>query len=298
MVGKGMTLHIGIASWQNPAALKKSIEGIEKHTQGEYKLLIVDNNSPDPEVEKVIRAAAAGNSRITFELKDTNSGYVGAVNRILEWAEWEQALHVAYVDNDAFIQTPGWDIVLAEPLNRHHELAMSFPLCYASYPIPRPGYTEVLWGLGCCWMLSVQRYREVGGFDATLGHQEEADYAMRLRLAGWKLAGVPLNVNHQANATRSPEAQERINNGVINFVNKWCAYFGGKNVNYFSTNVIRFEDWNVNQLYLEEWYQYQQSQGKIPRLNQNVRQISVEGRGTMDIVETIRYPHLYRDRVI
>lgn len=297
MVGEEVTLYIGIASWQNPDALAQSIRHIQANTTGDFKLLVFDNASPDPRVREVILAATAEDKRIYPDFNGENLGYVGAVNRILQWADWENAHHVAYVDNDAFVRTPGWNERLAEPLNRHHEIAMSFPLRYGSYPIARAGYTEILWGLGCCWILSVARSREIGLWDAALGHQEEADYAIRLRLAGWKLAGVDVDVHHQAKATNDPAAQERINAGVINFVNKWAAYFGGKGVNYHSPNVIRFEDWNINQLYLEEWYQTKQAQGQLPRLNQSVRQATVEGR-SLDVVETFRYPHLYRDRLI
>lgn len=290
-----MTLHIGIASWQNPSALQRSISAIQAHTTGDWKLLIVDNASPDPQVRGILEAMEK-DPRIFVEYRTENTGYVGAVNRILEWASEADAHHVAYVDNDAFISTPAWNDVLAEPLDRHHDLAMSFPRRFATYVMAGAGYDECLWGLGCCWMLSIARYREIGPWDDQLGHQEEADYALRLHLAGWKLGVADIVVDHQATATRSPEAQERINAGVIRFVNKWCRYFCGPHVNYHSPNVLRWEDWPPVALYLERYFQQAQARGVFPLLNRAPEQITFEGR-PYDLIAKPRYPHLYRDRL-
>lgn len=290
-----MTLHIGIASWQNPGALRQSIECIRSRTTGDWKLLIVDNASPDPQVRSILEKAAE-DSRISFEVNPENLGYVGAVNRILQWADWENAHHVAYVDNDAFVRTEGWNEALAGVLDRHHEVAMAFPRQYSSYVMPGAGYDECLWGLGCCWLLSVARYREVGGFDTTLGHQEEADYALRMHLAGWKLAAVTIDVDHQANATHNPEAKARIDAGIIRWVDKWCRYFAGPNVNYYSPNVLRWEDWPPVALYLERYFQKAQQEGRFPVLNKNPEQLVFEGT-TYDLIVKPRYPHLYRDRL-
>lgn len=295
-MAEAVTLHIGIASWQNPGALAQSIECIRRNTSGDWKLLIVDNGSPDGRVVEVINQAMSDDGRIIADFRSSNVGYVGAVNQILMWAEEERAHHVAYVDNDAFVRTASWNDALAGVLNRHHEVAMAFPKKFSSYVMPGAGYDECLWGLGCCWLLSVARYREIGGFDDTLGHQEEADYALRMHLAGWKLAAVDIDVDHQANATRNPEAQERINAGVIRWVDKWCRYFAGPHVNYYSSNVIRWEDWPPVALYLERYWQALQAQGKMPLLNRDPEQVVIEGQ-TYDLIAKPRYPHLYRDRL-
>ena len=89
---------------------------------------------------------------------------------------------VAYVDNDAYIQTHGWDLAMLNVLDRHHEVCMVFPGGF--YPLKRPHYTEILWGGGHCWMLARARYEEIGGFDVEIGHQNEVDYQTRLRLKG------------------------------------------------------------------------------------------------------------------
>lgn len=168
---------------------------------------------------------------------------------------------------------------------------MTCPLKFAAYPIERTGYTEVLWGLGCFWAARVVQVREVGDWDITIGHQEEVDFQMRLRLGGWRIVGVDVNVSHEAKASSSPESQQRITEGVIRWMNKWLIYFCGPNVNYFSSNVVRFENWPLNAVYIEEWFQ---RQGLVP---EECEQRTFGGR-VYDMVKVPRTPNLYRGRSI
>lgn len=284
-----MRLDIGIASYQAQDKLPKTIRCIEQNTQSDWRLLIVDNASPDPEVRKIISDAAERNPRIIPRFREDNVGYVGAVNEILEWAETP---YVAYCDNDAHVQTPGWDLAMAHVLDTNHEVAMVFP-GEQSYPIQRPRYTEILWGVGCFWMLK-WAWRDVGLWDTELGHQEEVDYQIRLRLAGWRIAAVKeVAVRHYAKSSLDPASQERINQGVIRWVNKWVQYFCGAHVNYHSPNVLRFEDWPPVALYLEEYYQLK----GLGDLNAAPEQIVIDGQ-KKDLIRVPRWEHLYRGRVI
>ena len=282
-------LDIGILSWNAPAALKKAITAIEKNTVSDYRLFVIDNNSTDPEVKKVILAKAEANSRIEPVLLQFNRKYSGGVNWLLENAETQR---VAYVDNDAYIQTEAWDAQMLNVLDRHHEVCMMFP-GGGHYPLKRQHYTEILWGGGHCWMLARARYEEIGGFDEEIGHQNEVDFQTRLRLAGWKIACVPhVRVIHEQHQTRDPARKQIVNDGIIEWVNKWAAYFGGKHINYHSPNVIRFDDWNVIALYLEEYYQQH-----LPGLNSNPETVVIEGK-EYDLIKVPRFKNLYRNRII
>lgn len=286
-----MRIDIGTASYNNPDKLNKMLVHMRDNSTSDWRLLIVDNASTDAEVKNVIERHAKQDNRIVPRFLDYNTGYVGAVNQILEWAETN---NVGYLDNDAYVVTHGWDMKLASYLEANHEVAMAFPNGGA-YPIPRSRYTEILWGVGFCWILNRQRYKEIGGFDTTIGHQEEVDFQTRIRLAGWRIIADPsVHVMHDATSTRSPEAQERINQGVINWVNKWNRYFVGPSVTYHSPNVTRFEDWNA--LYLEEWYQLQP---ELKGLNDNPETIYIQALGReVDLIKVPRYKHLYRKRII
>lgn len=291
MVEKVIT--IGIASWNNPEALRSTLKNIQKNTANDFECWIYDNAS-DAETIDVIKEFSA-DSRFISILNKTNAGYVGAVNYLLENAETE---YIAYVDNDCDVLTHGWDSLFIEILEQHDDLAMMFasgPGAGVAYKISRGSWDEILWGVGCFWMIKKEAKDEVGLFDTNLGHQEEVDYQTRLRLAGWKIGHRDdIEIHHHATASTNPEAQERIDAGIVNWVNKWVKYFGGQHMNYYSPNVIRFEDWNVNTVYLEEWYKLQ-----LPGLNDNPETTVMEGR-EYDLCKVPRtgHLHLYVGRII
>jgi GT2 family glycosyltransferase len=287
-----MRIDLGTASYQNPDKLDRALSALRHLSTSEWRCLVVDNNSPDPLVKEVISKHADQDSRIIPRFLDENLGYAGAVNQILEWAETN---NVGYIDNDAYVQTHGWDEKLALYLEANHELAMVFPNG-GSYMIQRPRYAEILWGVGFCWMLNRQRYKEIGGFDTEIGHQEEVDFQTRLRLGGWRMAAAPeVHVRHDASSTRNPAAQERINQGVINWVNKWNKYFSGQ-THYHSPNVIRYEDWPPVALYMEEWYHLQP---ELQGLNEEPETVYIAGLGReVDLIKVPRWQHLYRGRII
>lgn len=292
-----MRIDIGIASYQNPGKLDATLKALRKNTKSDWRCFVVDNASPDPEVRAVIERHWTEEPRIKPVFLDENGGYASAVNYLLNNAETD---YIAYLDNDAIPLTDAWDLKFAERLDHSPEVAMIFPVGHGAggaYPIQRPGWTEILWGIGCNWMLRRTAMEQVGVFDDTLGHQEEVDYAIRLRMAGWKMClATHVEVNHAATASRSPEAEARIGAGIKNWVNKWCKYFTGELVNYDSPNVLRFEDWPPTALYLEEFYMQ-----TMPGLNTNPEHILIEGR-EYDLLRVPRAAYgggtFYRGRII
>jgi GT2 family glycosyltransferase len=256
-------LTIGIASYKNPDKLRATIASIQRQTVGDYRILIVHNPADgDESTREVICGAAARDDRIEPIWMEQNDGYAGAVNRILSEASGD---YVAYCDNDIEIKTHGWNAQFAGLLDRHHEIGMVFPNG-GPFPIDRGAYTEILWGGGHCWMLNRLAIKDIryhpsdqgcdGFFDGRIGHQEEADFAIRLRLAGWRLAAIPsVNVLHHCSATNSPESQMRINEGVRNWVTKWNRYFNGNRFDYHSAQVTRIDDWPCCALHIEEYWQ-------------------------------------------
>jgi GT2 family glycosyltransferase len=288
----GRRLDIGIASFKSADKLRKTINLIRRHSVTDWRLIIVHNQDGSPENEAAFNVALdahAEDGRITF-LAQTNIGYAGAVNRLLSTAETE---YIAYVDNDAYVSTPAWDETLCSYLDRFHEIGMIFPGS-GVYPIPRSqGYSEVMWAPGFCWILNRMCMRETGEFDAEIGHQEEADYCMRVRMAGYRCAAVPeVYVEHDATSTTDPGSIERINAGVVKWVNKWNRYFNGKNFNYHSPNVTRWEDWPPNALYFEEYWK-----GRLPGLNDHPEKVTLDGRA-YDLIRVPRLAGFYTGRII
>lgn len=284
-------LDIGVASYGNPARLAATLASIAEQSRTDYRLFVFHNpgGAGDAEAREVIERAARTNPRLLPVWMDENVGYAGAVNRLLANATSE---YIAYCDNDIEIQTPGWDEALCSYLDRFHEIGMVFPNGGA-YQISRPGYDEVMWGVGFCWCLSSMALKDVGPMDASLGHQDEADYCLRVRMAGYRCAAaVGVRVSHHATATNDPKSMERINAGVVRWVNKWCAYFGGKTLNYHSPNVLRWEDWPPNALYLEEYWRM-----RLPDLNAAPEAVTLDGR-EYDLIRVPRYKGFYTGRII
>lgn len=283
-------LDIGIASYRNPQRLAATLRSIEQQSITDWRCCVVHNPSDgDAATREIIAAAVARNSRFHLIDMQENAGYAGAVNVLLQWAETE---YIAYCDNDIEIKTRGWDELLCSYLDRFHEIGMVFP-GVGPYAINCGPYHKVMWGVGFCWILNRLAMSDTGLFDAEIGHQNECDYALRLRMAGWLCAcAKEVSVVHYATATSDPAAIERINRGVVQFVNKWCKYFGGKSLNYHSPNVLRWEDWPPNALYLEEYWK-----ARLPGINENPQVVTVDGR-EMDLIAVPRYKGFYRGRVI
>ena len=282
-------LDIGCCAYKDAAKLARAVAAIKQHSVTDWRLLIVDNSPDDSPTRPLIAALAAEDSRIIPHIMPENVGYAGAVNEILAWAE---SPYIGYLDQDAYVQTHGWDEALCGYLDRWHEIGIVFP-GWGPKSIQRPGYREVQWGVGFCWILSRMMMETVGVFDDKIGHQNECDYCMRVRMGGWRCACAPeINVLHDASATNNPASQARIDNGVREFVSKWNKYFNGANYNYHSPMVTRWDDWPPNALYNEEYYLQ-----KLPGLNDNPEVVTVDG-AQMDLIKVLRPHDFYKGRSI
>ena len=258
----------------------------------DWRCFVIHNPSDGPEdvcARAIIDGFAYNDKRVAPILLSENVGYAGAVNRLFKEAETE---YIAYLDNDVRILTEGWDEKLCSYLDRFHEIGMIFPNGGA-YPIDRGPYLEIMWGVGFAWVINRMAMSDTGKFDESLGHQDECDYALRLRMAGWKCAAAPdVSIGHLATATNDPAAIERINRGVVRFVDKWNAYFNGGNFHYHSPNVTRWDDWPPNALYLEEMWR-----AKLPGLNDAPEVVAIDGR-EYDLIKVPRFSGFYRGRII
>lgn len=282
-------LDIGIASYGASVKLARTLTSLRDTAHGDWRCFLIDNPGPDPATRDTIAEFAREDSRFVPVLLDANIGYAGAVCQLFKVAESE---HIAYSDNDVIFCTPGWDGILRSYLDRFEELGLVFPNTGAA-PIERGGYTEVMWAVGFCWVLRRACMAETGPFDTTLGHQEEADYCLRVRMGGWKCAAVrEVEVQHDATATNDPASNERITRGVINFVNKWSRYFGGKNLSYHSPKPLRWEDWPPNALHMEEYWLT-----KYPDLNATPEVVR-DGNFDYDLIRVPRRAEYYRGRII
>lgn len=282
-------LDIGICAYGSPDLLRRAIESVRQHSVTDWRLIIVSNEHPVQGHAAVEQLSGTGLLDRASLATMPNAGYAGAVKYIQTVAQTE---YIAYLDHDTEINTPGWDETLCSFLDRRHEVGMVFPNGGA-YPIDRGDYHEVMWAPGFVWVLNRLCMSEVGYFDDSIGHQNECDYALRVRMAGWRCATLPqVQVAHAAQATNDPSGSERIAKGVKEFVDKWCEYFCGRNVNYNSPNVLRWEDWPPNALYLEEYWKLRRHD-----LNAIPETTEIDGR-EYDLIRVPRLKDFYRNRII
>ena len=160
---------LGVASYWNVVKLERALRSIQSRGKTDWRCFIVHNPgaSDDQQVRQVIDRICAQDARFIAIWNEKNLGYAGAVNKIFEAAETE---YIGYCDNDVEIMTDGWDEQFCSMLDRFHEIGMIFPN-FGAYSIIRPAYTEIMWGVGFCWVISRLAMRDTGIFDQSLGHQ-------------------------------------------------------------------------------------------------------------------------------
>jgi GT2 family glycosyltransferase len=305
-------LDIGVSSYRNPEKLKKTLESIEANSHTDWRCFVIHNPSDDHEGNQaagIIRAASFSNQRIAPKFLPANVRYAGAVNKLFDLAETS---YVAYLDNDIEILTPGWDERLCTILDRHPEVAQVFP-GDGHYGFHNGKYRECLWSAGYAWVAQVEAVKKSwfegpwvwralymgddrgkwGALDHTLGHHEEVDLMIRLRLAGYQLACDPgVSILHHQTATNDPAAAKRIHAGVVRWMEKWNRYFCGDALKYpnpdpdsgegYDPRSLQYTDWPPVQLYLERW-----TLAQLPDWNARPR-IVVTSAGEMEAIEVLK----------
>lgn len=303
-------IDIGVASYGNAAKLRATLASLTQRAACDYRIFVIHNpgGSDDMAARAVIQEFATTMAHIVPVWMPENVGYVGAVNWLLRNAETE---YIAYTDNDVETLTEGWDSKLCAVLEANPEVGWVFPGS-GHYGFDNGRYHECLWNAGYCWVLRRDAAKRIGerrpaadgssGFDPTLGHHEEVDYMIRMRLDGWRIACVPeVNVLHHETATRGDEAVHkpggRIHDGVVRWMNKWNRYFCGDDLAYSMTaydpRALRYTDWPPCALYLERMVQYH-----FPNVNAAPRKVAVPGVGVMDAIEVLKPEGPYVGRAI
>jgi GT2 family glycosyltransferase len=296
-------LDIGIASYRNPEKLRATLASIEAMSTTDWRCFIVHNESADfdgSEALRIAHAACDRNERFRWN-SQVNTGYAGAVNRIFELAETP---YVAYLDNDVEIRTRGWDEQFCALLDAHPEVAQVFPGS-GHYGFYNGQYDECLWSAGYAWALRNNVAHQLAGpMDTGLGHHEEVDLMIRLRLAGYRIACMPVvDILHHESSTKSPESAKRIHAGVVRWMNKWNRYFVGDVLKYpnpdpdsgegYDPRALRYTDWPPCTMYLERM-----TLAKFPGWNAAPRSVMVPGIGEMDAVEILKPKGCYVGRAI
>ena len=204
------------------------------HTNMKYRLILIDDKSPDERVLPFLRRYAEGRPEVCLIENEKNLGFVKSVNKALQMAEG----HVALVNSD--VELPdGWLERLMKPIFEDDRIASTTPYTncgvITSFPnigennelfegLPMevidnefrsvtPKYTEMPTGVGFCMGMSCKAIREIGYLDDDsfgMGYGEENDWCQRAIKAGYKNVQVEnLYVYHKHGGSFQSEDKKR-----------------------------------------------------------------------------------------
>ena len=92
--------------------LQEALERVERHTDLPWRLILIEDASPDPQVRPWLRDWAADRDDVTLLENERNLGFIGSVNRGLTLA-MEYGDPVVLLNSDAFVPQ-GWASRLIE----------------------------------------------------------------------------------------------------------------------------------------------------------------------------------------
>lgn len=177
-----------------------------------YRLIVINDCSPEPEVTAWLRARAAQDDRITLLENEENLGFVGTVNRGMALSDSNDVL---LLNSDTEVANDWLDRIRAAaygdqriasvtPLSTNATIC-SYPRFCEDNPLP-PGYdtarldalcarthpgavVDVPTGVGFCMYIRRDSLAQVGLFDTEnfgKGYGEENDFCQRAAQAGWR----------------------------------------------------------------------------------------------------------------
>lgn len=222
-----MDLSICLVLLSTLEYLEPLLASIEQYTRGlRYEVIVADNGSTDGTVEWIQQH----HPEITLTQNHTNLGFTRGNNQAMALAKGEFLLllnpdtlliedcfgpqidylrknpdvgisipKVLNADGSFQQQSRRGDARPAEVFGYFLKLGKLFPKSrklngYLQSWLPEDEIAEVKAVSGSCMFIRSQVYQQIGGLDENFfAYQEDSDYCMRARQAGWKVMYVPLS---------------------------------------------------------------------------------------------------------
>lgn len=245
------TAHVGPAATQvdiivpvykGLADTQACIESVlASNCQTPFRLIVINDASPEPELTDWLRRKAPQDSRIILLENEENLGFVGTVNRGMAL---DSQADVLLLNSDTEVANDWLDRLRAAAYSAPHAGTVtpfsnnaticSYPRFCASNPLPpghdtasldalfartHPGATlDVPTGIGFCMYVRRDCLAQVGLFDVAhfgKGYGEENDFCQRALQAGWRnLHALDTFVLHTGGVSfgesKTPREQEAI----------------------------------------------------------------------------------------
>lgn len=188
--------------------LVRLINSIERHTAGDFRLLIGDDCSVDERIWPYLRELV---DSVDFEVhcirNSRNLGFIKTINKLAGYAR----SHFIILNSDTIV-TAGWLDKMVQPILDNPHIASvtpftnagticSFPTFMTDSPLPEvdldqyaEAFTlfsyllEIPTAVGFCMAINYSVYSAIGFFDEIygLGYGEENDWCQRARMYGYK----------------------------------------------------------------------------------------------------------------
>jgi len=234
------SVSIGIAAYGNAEATRRCLEALFKSTNGDFELILINDNSPDEGLTSNVFnwASSIHKNTLIYEATDRNIEYSGSVNLLLSHAKGDK---IMFVSNDIFV-TPyyfraalqastaasDWGIIRGssnfvdnglashnikpgKPIENLEDIfteSLNLYSLFADLYVPDPFLT------GDAFIVNRQLLNKIGSFDPLFyGYFADHDYGLRAQIAGMPILLVPgAYAFHQAGSNISylnEEAQAR-----------------------------------------------------------------------------------------
>lgn len=96
----GEDVTVAMSAYGNHAATVSALQSLFLSAEGNFELLLIDNDSPDAEVKALLREAKAEHANTSLFVFPENREYTGALNAILSHAKGRWVL---FLSNDIFV---------------------------------------------------------------------------------------------------------------------------------------------------------------------------------------------------
>ncbi|PAT34435.1 methyltransferase domain-containing protein [Vandammella animalimorsus] len=209
----GETVDIVVPVYRGLADTQLCVESVlASPVRAPYRLIVINDCSPEPEVTEWLRQKAAAEPRITLLENEQNLGFVGTVNRGMQAS---QSHDVLLLNSDTEVANDWLDrlrrtayaaanVGTVTPFSSNATIC-SYPVFCAANPLP-PGQTtasldqlfaqanagahvDVPTGVGFCMYIRRDCLQDVGLFDEEhfgKGYGEENDFCQRAIAKGWR----------------------------------------------------------------------------------------------------------------
>lgn len=236
---------ICLVTRDKPTILMETVRSLQTYLAQPYEVIVVDNDSTAPDTLNILDQLEGGGWQVVRNRQ--NMGLSRATNQGLALGRYDCLIHL---DDDAVVRTPGWNRLMRDYL-AHPKVGLVVPFG-GTESIGHGAYREIRWGLGFIWAMRRTLFEDIGGYDPQLIHQNECDLGLRVRMAGFHVAGIQdfEPFHNDPGGPRSLHALAREHLGVVQFRDKWASYFRGRGWGYGTTPLYLMQHWPPDQ----DWY--------------------------------------------